>query len=119
MACADGRILTIVKLQHIDDIHPETGRLYAEFLREPSLSAGIYRLPAGSTDPQQPHTEDELYCVISGRGQFQLETDHAPVEAGSVIFVPAGAEHRFHSIEADLIILVVFAPAEYSLQPRE
>jgi len=28
------------------------------------------------------------------------------------VFVPAGVEHHFHSITAELRILVVFAPAE-------
>ena len=32
------------------------------------------------------------------------------VSPGSVLFVGAGVEHRFHSIEEDLEILVVFAP---------
>ena len=45
-----------------------SGRLYHEFLRVPDLSAGIYVLEAGATDPQSPHTEDELYYVVAGRG---------------------------------------------------
>jgi hypothetical protein len=31
-------------------------RPYLEFLRVPSLSVGVYQLPAGGIDPQQPHT---------------------------------------------------------------
>jgi hypothetical protein len=34
------------------------GRLYHEFLRVPTMSAGLYRLPAGGHDPQSPHAED-------------------------------------------------------------
>ena len=54
-----------------DDIEADRaagGRLYHEFLRVPDLSAGIYVLEAGATDPQSPHTEDELYYVVAGRG---------------------------------------------------
>jgi quercetin dioxygenase-like cupin family protein len=36
------------------------------------------------------------------------------VEPGSVIFVEAGMEHRFHTIKEDLSVLVFFAPPEYS-----
>src|SRR6266850_4571637 len=43
-------------------------RSYLEFLRVPSMSAGIYFLPADGTDPQRPHTEDEVYYIIKGRG---------------------------------------------------
>ncbi len=46
-----------------------SGRLYHEFLRVPDLSAGIYVIEAGGTDPQSPHTEDELYYVVAGPGR--------------------------------------------------
>jgi len=87
---------------------------YLEFLRVPSLSAGIYMLPAGGVDPQEPHTEDEVYYVVSGRGSIQVDTESRPVEAGSVVFVGAKVDHRFHSITENLVLLVLFAPAEYS-----
>ena len=34
--------------------------------------------------------------------------------AGSVVFVGADVEHRFHDIEEQLVVLVVFGPAEYT-----
>src|SRR6266699_3743827 len=40
------------------------------------------------------------------------------VQEGSIIFVVAGASHHFHSITADLTILVFFAPAEYTLATK-
>jgi quercetin dioxygenase-like cupin family protein len=91
---------------------------YLEFLRVPSLSVGLYALSAGATDPQQPHTEDEVYYVVSGRGSIQVGAENRPVEPGSIIFVSAGVEHRFHTIIEDLTILVFFAPSEYSLAPN-
>lgn len=87
---------------------------YLEFLRVPSLSTGLYTLPAGSIDMQQPHTEDEIYYVISGRASFRAGSDDRSVQAGSILYVKARVEHRFHSISEDLRILVFFAPAEYS-----
>lgn len=90
---------------------------YTEFLKQPAMSAGIYRLPTGGTDPQQPHTEDELYYVVSGRGMILVAGESRPVSAGSMVYVPRGVEHRFHTISEDLTILVVFSPAEYSLKP--
>ena len=91
------------------------GVRYEEFLRHPSLSVGLYTLPAGSIDPQQPHTEDEVYYIASGQGVIQVGNETSAVQEGSVIFVAAGASHHFHSITADLTILVFFAPAEYTL----
>src|SRR6476646_4490462 len=31
------------------------------------LSLGTYSIPAGGVDDQQPHTEDEIYVVTTGR----------------------------------------------------
>ena len=94
--------------------HGRASKLYLEFLRVPSLSIGVYRLPAGGVDPQSPHTEDEVYYVVSGRAQIRVGDEDRAVGAGSIVFVAARVPHRFHLIEEDLAKLVFFAPAEYS-----
>jgi mannose-6-phosphate isomerase-like protein (cupin superfamily) len=100
---------------HIEDLsrqRAEKNRLYREFLRVPAMSAGIYVLPKGGTDPQKPHREDEMYYVVRGRARMQIGSDHAEVFAGSVIFVEAELAHRFCDIQEELEVLVFFAPAE-------
>lgn len=92
--------------------HESSGKLWMEFLRVPALSAGIYRLPAGTIDPQKPHTEDEIYYIISGAGSFTCEGRTISASVGDTIYVAARAEHRFHDITEELTILVLFAPAE-------
>jgi mannose-6-phosphate isomerase-like protein (cupin superfamily) len=92
----------------------QAGTRYHEFLRVPAMSAGIYYLAAGASDPQQPHAEDELYYIVQGRALLRRGDEDIPVEAGSLVFVAANVEHRFHTISADLTVLVFFAPAEYS-----
>jgi mannose-6-phosphate isomerase-like protein (cupin superfamily) len=92
----------------------QSGKPYLEFLREPAISAGIYTLPIGGTDLQQPHSEDEVYVVLEGLAQIQIGDQDFPVKSGDTIFVPAMKEHRFHSILEELRVIVVFAPAEYS-----
>lgn len=89
-----------------------SGKAYLEFLRVPALSMGLYVLPAGGTDPQRPHREDEIYYIVRGRATIRVGTDDQPVQPGSVIYVAAGVEHRFHSITEELHALVFFAPAE-------
>ena len=91
-----------------------SGRLYHEFIRTHDLSVGLYELPAGATDPQGPHTEDEVYQVVSGRAMITVEDEDRAVGPGSVIFVAADAIHRFHDITEDLVVLVFFGPAEYT-----
>ena len=92
--------------------HASSGRLYHEFLRVPDLSAGLYVLDAGDTDPQSPHTEDELYYVVAGRGMVSVDGETRPIVPGTLVFVPAAAAHRFHDIADRLELLVVFGPAE-------
>jgi mannose-6-phosphate isomerase-like protein (cupin superfamily) len=85
---------------------------YLEFLRIPSMSAGIYVLARGSTDLQSPHLQDEMYYVIRGKARMRAGSEDQSVQMGSVIFVAAHAEHCFYDIEEELTVLVFFAPAE-------
>ena len=92
----------------------QADKLYLEFLRVPAMSAGVYVLPAGSTDPQTPHKEDEMYYVIRGRARMRVGSKDHAISAGSVIFVAANVDHRFHDVAEELAVLVFFAPAESS-----
>jgi mannose-6-phosphate isomerase-like protein (cupin superfamily) len=89
-------------------------KLYLEFLQVPDLSMGLYVLPAGGTDPQSPHTENEVYYVVSGQAQIKVADEDRAVQAGSIVYVAKNVEHKFHSIEEELRVLVFFAPAEHS-----
>ncbi len=100
------------QFSEIDTQRLRSGKPYLEFLHIPVMSAGIYVLPAGGTDPQSPHQQDELYYVVSGRARMRVGAEDQAIAAGSLVFVEAGVEHRFYDIEEDLKILVVFAPAE-------
>ena len=102
------------ELDELEADRRAAGRLYHEFLSVPDLSAGLYVLEAGATDPQSPHTEDELYYVIEGRARVTVGDDVRDVMPGSVVFVAAHVPHRFHDITEDLTLFVVFGPAEGS-----
>ena len=99
-------------LATIDAARAAGNQLYREFLRVPDLSAGLYVLEAGATDPQSPHTEDELYYVVAGLGSVTVGDETRDVGPGSLVFVPASVPHRFQRITEQLQILVVFGPAE-------
>ena len=92
----------------------ESDNAYLEFLRSPSLSVGLYILPKGAADQQNPHTEDEVYYVLGGSARFRAGDEDRAVQTASILFVQPGMEHRFHSIEEDLHTLVFFAPPEGS-----
>ena len=86
------------------------GDSYLQFLNEGSLSLGLYVLPAGSTDTQSPHAEDEVYYVVSGRATVEVAVERRLVQPGSMIFVARDVDHRFVDITEDLSLLVFFAP---------
>ena len=96
----------------LDRQRAASGKLYGEFLRVAALSAGLYVLPAGATDLQRPHHEDEMYYVVRGKARFRAADEDQEISAGSVLFVAAEVEHRFHAITEELAVLVFFAPAE-------
>ncbi len=96
----------------IDQQRTQAGKLYREFLRVPSMSAGLYVLAAGSTDQQSTHREDEMYYVIRGRARFRAGDEDREIASGDVLFVAKDLEHRFHDITEELALLVFFAPAE-------
>jgi mannose-6-phosphate isomerase-like protein (cupin superfamily) len=100
------------EISQVESQRAAAGRLYQEFLRVPSISAGLYVLEAGGEDPQSPHDQDEIYYVIAGGAQIRVAGEDRPVRPGSFVFVGKGVEHRFHTIEQRLELLVVFVPAE-------
>lgn len=84
----------------------ETDAPYLTLFEHGSLEVEVYR-PRG-VDLQQPHSRDEVYVVISGSGYFLSGGSRQPFEAGEVLFVPAGAAHRFEDYSDDFATWVFF-----------
>jgi mannose-6-phosphate isomerase-like protein (cupin superfamily) len=94
----------------VSEQQAESGKAYVQFINEGSLSLGLYVLAAGSTDPQTPHAEDEIYYVVAGRGAIEVAGERRRVQPGSIVFVAKEIDHRFVDIEENLSILIFFAP---------
>ncbi|NJP42959.1 cupin domain-containing protein [Actinacidiphila epipremni] len=104
-----------MKSFRLDDLDAERAAnqgAYLRFLKERQMSAGLYALRAGESDPQTPHAQDEIYFVVSGRAALTVGDETQTVARGSVVYVPAGTPHRFHHITEDLRVMVVFSPPE-------
>lgn len=106
--------MQIFQLPSLREKLPAPRASYREFLRVPSMSCGVYSLPAGADDPQVPHNEDEVYYVVSGEGSIRVDSGDEPIRPGTTVFVAKGTEHKFHSVTSKLTILVVFSPPETS-----
>ena len=57
---------------------------------------------------QSPHTQDEVYAIVRGRGVLVNDGRREAFDAGDLLFVAAGAEHHFEDFTDDLAIWVVF-----------
>ena len=71
-----------------------------------SLRVLLYA-PRGG-DPQQPHGQDEVYVVVRGRGILRVEDERREFAEGDVLFVAAGAEHRFEDFTDDFAAWAIF-----------
>ncbi len=93
----------------------QPGRASALLLEHGTLEVRFYA-PRG-TDPQAPHTRDELYVVASGRGWFVRGEERVPFEPGDALFVAAGEVHRFEDFTADFSTWVMFYGPEGGERP--
>lgn len=90
----------------LDSLPGPKGERFAAVLEHGSLVVEIYA-PRGS-DPQTPHTRDEVYIVISGSGYFVNGETREPFIAGDLLFVPTTVPHRFEDFTDDLTVWVIF-----------
>lgn len=63
--------------------------------------------PVGS-DPQTPHSRDEVYVVARGSGEFVYGSSREPFQVNDVLFAAAGVEHRFENFTEDFAVWVFF-----------
>jgi mannose-6-phosphate isomerase-like protein (cupin superfamily) len=84
---------------------PQSKR-FATIFEHGSLLVEIYA-PRG-VDPQQPHSRDELYIVVSGSGEFVCGESRESFVPGDILFAAARAIHRFENFTEDLVVWVMF-----------
>jgi mannose-6-phosphate isomerase-like protein (cupin superfamily) len=98
----------LYSLQDVKALLPEDPTLvrlhYA--LRHGSMRFGLYA-PKG-VDAQGPHKQDELYVIVSGIGTFIKNSERRACKEHDVIFVEAGADHRFIDFSNDFSTWVIF-----------
>jgi mannose-6-phosphate isomerase-like protein (cupin superfamily) len=92
------------------------GERYATAIEHGTLTVEIYA-PRG-TDPQTPHTRDEVYVVMSGTGWFVNGPDRHRFGPGDVLFVPAGVPHRFQQFTDDLTVWAILCSPQGRGVPR-
>lgn len=72
------------------------------------IQAGVMLLHPGEDDIQEPHSIDEVYYIVQGNGFIKIEKKDHEIKPGTIIFIPANVEHKFHGNNQDLVIFYVF-----------
>jgi mannose-6-phosphate isomerase-like protein (cupin superfamily) len=92
--------------QLINQLPTSEGSQFMEVFKKGNLSVEMYK--PEKVDLQTPHTQDELYVIVSGSGMFQNGEENYPFQPNDLIFVPAFVEHRFYDFTDDFATWVVF-----------
>jgi len=103
---SDAKIHSITVAEAAAQIPGPKGERFAEVFKHGTLSVELYT-PQGQ-DWQTPHAKDEVYVVVSGRGDFVGANSRRQFQPGDVLFVAAHEEHRFENFTNDLAAWVFF-----------
>lgn len=90
----------------IAQLHLEEISRFTRVMRHGSMSVEYYAPKI--KDLQTPHTQDELYFIVSGKSLFIREKNQVKCMAGDVLFVPAGVHHKFENFSDDFATWVIF-----------
>ncbi len=115
MSSAQGFHATITEA--LSSLSPQQGDIYQRLYEHGTLQIGMYS--PQHTDPQQPHTRDEVYVVASGSGWFVNGDQRHAFSTGDVLFVAAGVVHRFEDFTEDFSAWVIFYGPEGGESPIE
>ncbi len=69
-------------------IYPETG------FNTKSLILGVVEVDPGNHTPLHRHNCEEVYYVLEGRGEVEVEGERHSIEAGDAVYIKEGARHR-------------------------
>jgi mannose-6-phosphate isomerase-like protein (cupin superfamily) len=77
------------------------------------LQRGTLDVRLALSPPERPsqltqHEQDEVYVVIRGRGVLLHDGQRDSFQAGDLLFVAAGTEHRFEDFTDNLVVWIVF-----------
>ncbi len=100
-------------VRDIKCIYPETG------CDNRTLVMGIVEVESESKTPLHRHNCEEVYYVLDGSGEVEIEGTRHPFKAGDAVYLRENAPHRVLNTAANAIrLLVVAGPMFVGLLPR-
>ena len=96
----------IFDLEKVISAVPDSAYFH-NFLNVETMEVGIINLKKDQKDIQQPHSFDEIYYIISGKGTIEIDGIKNDINPGKIIYIPKEVHHSFHAISDKIIALYV------------
>ncbi len=98
----------IFDLEKVISAVPNSGYFH-NFLNIKTMEVGLINLKKDQKDTQQPHSFDEIYYIICGKGIIEIDGIKNDVNPGKIIYIPKKVRHSFHAISDKIIALYVIS----------
>lgn len=83
-----------------------------EYLEHLNVSMTILH-PGKATKGHEHEGIDEVYIVMDGRGELQLDEKRFPIDTGDIILIKGGQFHQtFNTTREDLVFICIFEKYE-------
>ena len=79
---------------------------------EPVLVFRKRALHPGSAIGYHKQTHDEVYYILSGRGELTLDGEQIPVGPGAAILTRPGSSHGLKQVGSEDLVLIITYPSE-------
>src|SRR5262245_37176615 len=76
------------------------------------LTMGLCEIPPGARLIRHRHPEEEVYYILAGEGQMEIDQQSALVNAGMAVFIPGNAEHAFTNASSYPLRFIYVFPAD-------
>ncbi len=91
----------------------ENPDFYREIVTNEHSQLALRSVEPGSDIGERVHNADQVLVVIEGTGEAVMNRQHSPVQAHSLVVVPAGTRHNVRNTgSTPLKILTLYAPPE-------
>ena len=101
--------------QNVAKLAVENENFRREILTGPHSQVVLMSLKPGEDIGEETHKVDQILVFVQGFGEAVLNGVKSPVEAGSLVMVPAGTQHNFiNTGESVMKLYTVYAPAEHA-----
>lgn len=80
-----------------------------------NLSITWVTISPGNRQILHYHAPEQVYIIVQGQGEMQVDTDFRLVHAGDLVFIPSNVEHGIVNTGDDVLIYVSAATPPFAL----